>query len=1137
MNWVLLALVLAVTVYTYATMPKLGGSAQEWGDCPTAEEGLPIPVVFGTVMISRPNITWFSDQSAEAETQLDPPSIHYSAAVQFSLCHGCIDKLVSVSVGGNEIWRGPHDDNAGVFDPDAKTYLSAKWDSPSDGDGVLGQFVLERGYLRTVTDDGTPADKADSDYFLGKLGGTKVWKSHGVATLKPWCSWYLGNAPALKPWAFRVQRIFRADGGQSEQWYPEKAAIVIGRNLEDTWKWKLQAAGDSTDYKSPTYDDSGWSEGPGGFGNEQVGAPGQGRDPKWASRVPKVGTCVADSTNAWTWSGQTPPHVTASTKLWLRRDLGPLPNVSLYVRAYHDDSAVLYFNGTAVTLTPFTVPKDGQAYHFNSFGTIPASLVDPDGPNVVAFKVTDSAFSGLQNPTYIYAGLSVGIDPTSYAATWDMNPAHIIREVLTDTVWGLGYAAGDVDDTAFTAAADTLYDEGLGLSVLWDSQSTYEEFLQSVLRHIDGVLYVDRTTGKWVLKLLREDYSVPGLLTLDYDNVGSVQSAVRKSTAELVNAVTVNYRRAPLGNTGSMTVHDYGLMQEQGGYVGEKLDFPYLTNAHAANLVAQRCLKAMSTPLLSCTLVNCNREAADLNVGDAFVLDWPELEINQQVMRVTSIKLGGGTSSAVTVECVEDVFFTPTEPLVVPAGIAWPPQVLGPLPGTTEQTTYKTVRKYDPNDRGTVACCFLGAHAAGGNTPMFGMGLFTESPAGVMTSNDELAIPAAWFDGASPSVGDTVMAWWHVGNLSGNAETAAEAARQGLYRIDSLGSTGNPAKFTRLENYDANTDFVPGMTFKVLAGDAYANAYLTLGCAVETLGTSPMVWTASAGETFDDGAELLTEAEIAQSYVSGEVLDISVTVASGTAVFDIAFLSRVLEVASFPAGPWTFSAEAVWLTADDPAATITLGWTIHKSNGVVGSTLFEALTSAIHNTTPEPKTVVYDAPEFVVSEDEYIVLLLSLHTTSASPVTLNLRYNSPDRRTGVTIPFEAYKKDITRRIKAASSNDPTFANGVIVVKDLTKPVSVTIPAGSTVVGIQSPAPTDGLLMPLTIYGATNEDPITIAHNSDYAPDTAKTIWLSSEAGMGATFEDLIFFATRARLLLSYNAAEGNWQLMPGGAIA
>jgi hypothetical protein len=259
--------------------------------------------------------------------------------------------------------------------------------------------------------------------------------------------------------------------------------------------------------------------------------------------------------------------------------------------------------------------------------------------------------------------------------------------------------------------------------------------------------------------------------------------------------------------------------------------------------------------------------------------------------------------------------------------------------------------------------------------------------------------------------------------------------------------------------------------------------------------------------------------------------------ASGTADFDIAFLSRVLEVASFPAGPWTFAAEAVWLTADDPSATITLGWKVYRNNGGGVILLFEALTSAIHNETAEPKTVVYDAPEFVVREDDWLVVVPCIHTTSASPVTLNLRYNSPDRRTGVTIPFEAYKKDITRRIKAASSNDPTFANGVIVVKDLTKPVSVTIPAGSTVVGIQSPAPTDGSLMVLTIYGATNEDPITIAHDSDYAPDTAKTIWMSSEAGMGATFEDLIFFATRARLMLSYNAAEGNWQLMPGGAIA
>jgi len=1146
LQYALLAIAVAAAGYQFYKMvtAPFPYSAQEWGDCPKAEEGLPIPVVFGTVMIASPNITGFSDQSDEPDTQFDPPSIHYYAAVQFSLCHGCIDKLVSVSVGGTEIWRGPHEDGASVFDPLTQFYLSAEWYSPSDGDGVQGQFVLERGYLRTTTDDGTIADLADS-YLLSKIGGSKVPKSHGVATLKPWTPWYLGNAPALKPWAFRVQRIFRTDGGQAAQWYPAKAAIVLGRNLEDKWKWKVQATVDTTDYSAVAYDDSEWDEGPGGFGNEAVGAYGQGRDPSWASRVPKVGTCIADNSNAWSWNGQqSPPHVVAGTKLWLRQDLGPLPDIGLYVRCYHDDSATLWFNGTEVALAP-VVSKDLQSNVFNSIGSIARNLIVPNGPNVIAYRVKDSVPTGT--PKYIYAGVSVGIDPTSYAATWDMNFAHIIREILTDTIWGMGYATADINDTSFTAAADTLYNEALGGSILWDAQSTYEELLQAILRHIDGVLYVDRITGQWTLKLLRDDYDIDDLLVLDYDNVGSVQNAIRKSTAELCNVVTVKYKRAPLGDTASATFHDYGLMQEQGGWVSETVEFPFLTNAHSANLVAQRALKAKSTPVQTCTLENCSREAADLNWGDAFVLNWPVLGINMQVMRVLSIKLGNGTSSSVTIECVEDVFFTPTEPLVIPGGIAWPPQVLGPMPGTTSQTTYKTVRKYDPLDRGSVKCVFA--------TPSEGA-LFdgwTETPAGsgIMVRDYTGPLTSAFFDGVDPDTSN------HAGSalvgltvLAEKATDNYDRALSGPYVVKDIGQywtegppgvwvpTSTHATLTRHADYAVASAFVPSMTFYVLEGNVYAHAYATLANPCTDLGSDDLLWSYSAGETFDDGAELLTEAEIAQSSVSNEVIDITVTMASGTADFDIAFLSRVLGVASIPAGPWTFIAEAAWLTTDDLDATIALGWKVYRHNDSGSVLLFEALTAAIHNTVPEPKRVLYDAAAFSIREDEWLVLIPCLHTTSSSAVTLHLRYNSPSRGTGVTIPVEAYKKDITRRILAGSPVQPTtFVGGVIIVRDLAKPVTVTIPAGSTVVGIAAPVPADGFLMPVTIYGATNESPITLAHMSAACPNSAKPVYLSSEAGMGVTFPGETFYATRARLLLCYNATEGNWQLMPGGSLA
>jgi hypothetical protein len=123
----------------------------------------------------------------------------------------------------------------------------------------------------------------------------------------------------------------------------------------------------------------------------------------------------------------------------------------------------------------------------------------------------------------------------------DMNPAHIIRECLTDKEWGMGYSEADIDEASFIAAADTLFDEQMGISILWQRENTIEAFVQDIIRHIDAALYVDRRTGKFVLKLIRADYDPNALITLTPDNIERVENYKRPAFGYLVNSVTVIY--------------------------------------------------------------------------------------------------------------------------------------------------------------------------------------------------------------------------------------------------------------------------------------------------------------------------------------------------------------------------------------------------------------------------------------------------------------------------------------------------------------------------------------------------------------------------------------------------------------------
>lgn len=237
----------------------------------------------------------------------------------------------------------------------------------------------------------------------------------------------------------------------------------------------------------------------------------------------------------------------------------------------------------------------------------------------------------------------------------DMNPAHIIRECLTDPDWGMGYPESEVDETAFVAAADQLFTEGFGLSLLWDRSVQIDEFIATVLQHIDASLYVDRTTGRFVLKLARGGYDVNSLLVLDESSVERVNDFKRNTIGELSNSVTVVFWDGTSGKNNSTTIQDIALAARQGATVGTTVQYPGITKGTLAAQVAARDLRALSTPLASATIF-ATRKAAALNIGDVFVFSWPRFGLVQTVMRVTNVELGSLESNVVKLSVIEDVF-------------------------------------------------------------------------------------------------------------------------------------------------------------------------------------------------------------------------------------------------------------------------------------------------------------------------------------------------------------------------------------------------------------------------------------------------------------------------------------------------
>lgn len=70
MQWLIyIAVLLVATFVSYALAPKppkpKPASLSDF-DIPIAEEGRPIPVVFGTILVTGPNVLWYGDLRTKA---------------------------------------------------------------------------------------------------------------------------------------------------------------------------------------------------------------------------------------------------------------------------------------------------------------------------------------------------------------------------------------------------------------------------------------------------------------------------------------------------------------------------------------------------------------------------------------------------------------------------------------------------------------------------------------------------------------------------------------------------------------------------------------------------------------------------------------------------------------------------------------------------------------------------------------------------------------------------------------------------------------------------------------------------------------------------------------------------------------
>lgn len=216
MAWTQVIWFIVSTIVSIALAPKPKApraAALEDFDFPTAEEGRPIPVVFGTVDISGPNVLWYGNlwvRPIKKRSGFSKQTVGYKyyIAYHLGLCHGPVNAVKRIRWGEKDVWSGTVTTNTSIGINDVNL-----WGGEKRGGGLSGAFDIMMG----------ADDQGVNDYLLNEASLFAQSGFRGILGAV-WKGGYVGTSESIRPVEWRVERT--TAGWNTDVWYPEKAVIA-----------------------------------------------------------------------------------------------------------------------------------------------------------------------------------------------------------------------------------------------------------------------------------------------------------------------------------------------------------------------------------------------------------------------------------------------------------------------------------------------------------------------------------------------------------------------------------------------------------------------------------------------------------------------------------------------------------------------------------------------------------------------------------------------------------------------------------------------------------------------------------------------------------------------------------------------
>ncbi|WP_257224557.1 phage tail protein [Acinetobacter sp. YH16057] len=541
----------------------------------------------------------------------------YFASAHFVLCHGPIDAITKISFQDKDAYLNEENANKTIY-----INKPSLFGGDEQSGGVQGNIELLFGH----------ADQQKSSVLqricakISNAFGGLISAYRGVCSVV-FDNVYIGTAPNMPDSKWRVKRIHTRHDGQA-QWYDEKAEITGKVFIGDVENYSFNL---SHIYRVET------------------------------NQYP-TGIEVFDKVEYCQFIGSSNPFYYFS--------LSPGDGAIGYARARH---TFIFAKEIEIIASLTITSATHYEYEFNTSAIVIQSSESTSEHSTrtntyeLKLKTGDyiEAFTGYGNNISLNVTMGmrdVKLVPPLYKDA-DVNPAHIIHEILTNQVWGIGVSESNVDNVSFKNAADTLYIEQMGMSIKWTDSTSINEFVDNIKEHINAQLYLDRVTNKWNLYLIRDDYDVADLISLDESNIRNLDFE-RRTLAECVNSVTVTYWDRERGKDSTVTVQDIARIAQQGGVISQSIDYKGFTNSDLASRVALRELKTLSSTLASVSFDVDESFSEPWHEGMPFKLSDDSYGLSEAVMRIRTIKRGDGINNTVYVEAIEDSFSSPMQSVV-----------------------------------------------------------------------------------------------------------------------------------------------------------------------------------------------------------------------------------------------------------------------------------------------------------------------------------------------------------------------------------------------------------------------------------------------------------------------------------------